>query len=45
MAARIEELTAKLYEIETAPSYQMMLRVRKKLPFKRALKKMMGVSE
>lgn len=45
MAARIEELTAKLYEIETAPSYQMMLRIRKNIPLKRQIKKILGLSE
>ena len=38
-SARVEELSAKLREIETAPSYQLMLRVRKDLPFKGTLKK------
>lgn len=41
-SARVEELTAKLYEIETAPSYQLMLRIRKNLPLKKQLKRLIG---
>ena len=44
-AARVEELTAKLKEIETAPSYQIMLKVRKNLPFKEKLKSLMGLEK